>query len=135
MTLTTAQAFDKFLEDITATDNQKSSFIPNRKTSVDKKMGDAFPSTSDMPYSRGLPMGSASKGTIIRPLDDIDVLAVFDNVNNAWDKYRFDSKSFIYRIRNAYDGVMIQQVGTRGQAVRVFYQTGGHVDVAPVFSQ
>lgn len=135
MTLTTAQAFSKFLEDITATDNQKSTFIPNRKASVDKDLGAAFPSTSDMPYSKGILMGSASKGTIIRPLDDIDVLAVFDNSNNAWSKYRFDSKSFIYRVRNAYDGFKTQQVGARGQAVRVFYESGGHVDVAPVFYQ
>ncbi|MCJ1707102.1 hypothetical protein [Microbacterium sp. VKM Ac-2923] len=133
MTLTTTQAFSKFLEDITATDNQKSTFIPNRKASVDEDMGKAFPSTSDMPYFEGILMGSASKGTIIRPLDDIDVLAVFSNKNGAWSKYAYDSKSFIYRIREAYAGTKIQQVGTRGQAVRVFYKTGGHVDVAPVF--
>ena len=132
MTLTTTQAFSKFLEDITATDNQKSTFIPNRKASVDEDMGKAFPSTSDMPYWKGILMGSASKGTIIRPLDDIDVLAVFSNENGAWSKYAYDSKSFIYRIREAYAGTKIQQVGTRGQAVRVFYKTGGHVDVAPV---
>lgn len=135
MTFTPAQAFSQFLEDITATDYQKSTFIPNRKASVDQKLGDAFPSTSDMPYLQGSLMGSASKGTIIRPLDDIDVLAVFSNENGAWSKYAYDSKSFIYRIRDAYDGLMIQQVGTRGQAVRVFYKTGGHVDVAPVFHQ
>lgn len=135
MTLTTAQAFSKFLEDITATDNQRSTFIPNRKKSVGDDMDKAFPSTSDLPFSKSILIGSASKGTIIRPLDDIDVLAVFDNVKNAWDKYRYDSKSFIYRVRNAYDGIKIQQVGTRGQAVRVFYKTGGHVDVAPVFYQ
>lgn len=135
MTLTTAQAFSKFLEDITATDNQKSTFIPNRKASVDEDMGKAFPSTSDMPYWKGILMGSASKGTIFRPLDDIDVLAVFSNENGAWSKYAYDSKSFIYRVRDAYDGFKTQQVGTRGQAVRVFYKSGGHVDVAPVFHQ
>jgi len=51
----------------------------------------------------------------------------------AWDKYWNDSYSFIYRIRDAYNGYVTQQVGTRGQAVRVFYEGGGHVDVAPVF--
>lgn len=135
MTLTTAQAFDKFLEDISATDNQKTSFIPNRKASVDEDMSKAFSSTSDMPYWKGILMGSASKGTIIRPLDDIDVLAVFSNENDAWSKYANDSKSFIYRVRDAYDGFKTQQVGTRGQAVRVFYKVGGHVDVAPAFHQ
>lgn len=135
MTLTTAQAFAKFLEGITATDYQKDTLIPARKRTVDERLFAKFPSTSDMPYSRGILMGSASKGTIIRPVDDVDVLAVFDNVNNAWSKYAYDSKSFMYRIRDAYDGISIQQVGTRGQAVRVFYDGGGHVDVAPVFSK
>lgn len=135
MTLTTAQAFSQFLEDITATDNQRSTFIPNRKSSVDRDMETAFPSSSDMPYWKGMLMGSAAKGTIIRPLDDIDVLAVFSNEIGAWSKYAYDSKSFIYRVRNAYNGFKTQQVGTRGQAVRVFYESGGHVDVAPVFLQ
>lgn len=79
-------------------------------------------------------MGSAAKGTIIRPIDDIDVLAVFSNSRGAWTNYRSDSRTFLYRIRRAYDGYNTQQVGARGQAVRVFYQSGGHVDVAPVFS-
>lgn len=133
MTLTTAQAFAQFLEDITATDYQKTSIINGRKKTVDDRLTEKFPASSDMPYSKGILMGSAKKNTIIRPLDDVDVLAVFSNVNKAWDKYWNDSHGFIYRIRDAYNGVSIQQVGTRGQAVRVFYDGGGHVDVAPVF--
>ncbi len=133
MALTTAQAFSQFLEGLKATDYQKTSIIEARKKTVDERLFEKFPSTSDMPYWKGILMGSAAKGTIIRPFDDIDVLAVFSNAGNAWDKYRSDSRSFIYRIRDAYAGVSIQQVGTRGQAVRVFYETGGHVDVAPVF--
>lgn len=134
MTLTTAQAFSQFLTEISATDYQKSSIVASRKSGVDRDLSAAFPTTSDMPFSRGILMGSASKGTIIRPLDDVDVLAVFDNVHGAWDKYRADSRSFIYRVRDAYNGFHVQQVGTRGQAVRVFYKNNGHVDVAPVFS-
>ena len=132
---TTAQAFSAFLESITTTDYQKTITIPARKKGVDTRLFDEFPATSDMPYLHGILMGSAAKGTIIRPIDDVDVLAVFDNSKDAWSTYKWDSKSFIYRIRDAYDGVSIQQVGTRGQAVRVFYKDGGHVDVAPVFSQ
>ena len=135
MTLTTAQAFDIFLKDITATEFQKSTLIPSRKKSVNNDLGEAFPSTSDMPYWEGFLMGSASKGTIIRPIDDIDMLAVFSDENGAWSKYLYDSRSFIYRVRNVYSGFKTQQVGTRGQAVRVFYENGGHVDVAPVFSR
>lgn len=132
MAFTTAQAFAAFLENVAATDYQKNTLIPARKRSVDERLFEKFPTSSDMPYARGILMGSASKGTIIRPIDDVDVLAVFDNVNGAWNKYWNDSKSFIYRIRDAYNGISIQQVGTRGQAVRVFYDGGGHVDVAPV---
>jgi hypothetical protein len=133
MELTTAQAFAQFLEGLTATDYQKTSIIQARKKTVDDRLLEKFPTTSDMPYRNGILMGSAAKGTIIRPFDDIDVLAVFSNERNAWNKYRWDSKSFIYRIRRAYTGVSVQQVGTRGQAVRVFYKSGGYVDVAPVF--
>lgn len=135
MPLTTAQAFSKFLEDITATANQKTVFIPNRKKSVEENLSTAFPTSSDMPFWNGILIGSASKNTVIRPLDDIDVFAVFSNGNKAWNKYWNDSTSFISRVRNAYNGLVIQQVGTRGQAVRVFFKTGGHVDVAPVFSK
>lgn len=133
MGLTTTQAFAKFLEEITATEYQEKTFIPARKRTVEDHLSANFSSTSDLPYHNGILMGSAAKHTIIRPFDDIDVLAVFSNDKKAWDRYRFDSKSFIYRIRDSYAGKMVQQVGTRGQAVRVFYQSGGHVDVAPVF--
>jgi len=134
MTLTTEQAFAQFLVDITMTEYQRTAFIPSRKQSVDRDLAAAFPPTSDLPFVKGILMGSASKNTIVRPLDDIDVLCVFSNRHGVWqDKYRDDSQAFIYRIRQAYSGSKIQQVGTRGQAIRVFYQTGGHVDVAPVF--
>ena len=83
MTLTTAQAFAQFLDNITATDYQKTSIINGRKKTVDDRLNEKFPSSSDMPYSQGILMGSAKKSTIIRPLDDVDVLAVFSNVNRA----------------------------------------------------
>ncbi len=135
MSLTTSQAFAQFLTDITATDYQKDTLIPARKNGAIKILKQAFPSDSDLPFIEAHLIGSAAKGTIIRPFDDVDVLAVFSNENKAWDKYWNDSKSFLYRIRKAYDGCSIQQVGARGQAVRVFFDNGGHVDVAPVFMQ
>lgn len=134
MSLTTAQAMAQFLLDITATDYQKTSIIEGRKNRVVQNLTAAFPSTSDLPFSRAILMGSAAKSTIVRPMDDIDVLAIFSNENGAWNTYRGDSRSFIYRVRRAYDGLEAAQVGTRGQAVRVFFQQGGHVDIAPVFS-
>src|SRR5699024_12380188 len=109
MPLTTRQAFDTFLQEITATENQRTSFIPGRMKSVDEKLATKFPPASDMPHARGILMRSASKNTIIRPLDDIDVLAVFSNVNNACDKYWNDSHAFIYRILAASSVTLIQQ--------------------------
>lgn len=133
--LTTRQAFDQFLEDISITEYQRTVMVPARRATVIKYLTDAFPSTSNMPFVEAHLMGSASKGTIVRPIDDVDVLAKFSNINRIWEsKYANDSQAFLYRIRDAYDGAATSQVGARGQAIRVFFQAGGHVDVAPVFT-
>lgn len=134
MSLTTSQAMKQFLNDVTTSDYQKTSIIEARKSRVVENLTAAFPKTSSLPFSHAILMGSAAKSTIVRPMDDIDVLAVFSNENDAWNTYRWDSKSFIYRVRRAYDGLEAAQVGTRGQAVRVLFESGGHVDIAPVFS-
>lgn len=130
---TTSQAMAQFLSDISVTDYQKTSIINSRKGRVVENLTAAFPDTSDLPFSRAILMGSAAKGTIVRPIDDIDVLAVFSNAKGAWNTYRFDSQAFLYRVRRAYNGLSTAQVGARGQAVRIFFENGGHVDVAPVF--
>lgn len=130
---TTPQAFNEFMEAVTITEYQKTSIVKGRKDSVVENLAEAFPASSDMPFWKAELIGSAAKGTIVRPLDDIDVLAVFSDENGAWSKYRWNSQDFLYRVRKAYGGLEIAQVGARGQAVRVFFQTGGHVDVAPVF--
>jgi len=132
---TTRQAFEKFLDDISITEYQKTSIVVSRRTGVEADLKTVFPASSDMPCLSVELMGSAAKGTIVRPIDDVDVLAVFSNGKNAWSKYQYDSKSFLYRVRNAYDGYSTAQVGARGQAVRVFYESGGHVDIAPVFHE
>lgn len=135
-TATTYQAFQDFMEAITITDYQKTSIVNGRRKGVEDDLRAAFPSSSDLPLVDVKLIGSAAKGTIVRPIDDVDVLAIFSNEKRAWqNKYQYDSQSFLYRIRKAYDGFKVQQVGARGQAVRVFYQSGGHVDVAPVFIQ
>ncbi|MCW2539792.1 MAG: hypothetical protein JWN95_1517 [Frankiales bacterium] len=131
---TTAQAFTDFMEAITITEYQKTSIVGGRKAGIARDLGEAFPASSDLPLVEVRLMGSAAKGTIIRPIDDVDVVAIFSNVKDAWrDKYQYDSQAFLYRIKRAYDGYSVAQVGARGQAVRVFYDGGGHVDVAPVF--
>lgn len=78
-------------------------------------------------------MGSAAKRTIIRPIDDVDILAQFDNTHGAFEAYRYDSRKFLYRVRDALADKKVKTVGSRGQAVRLFYVDGGHVDIAPVF--
>jgi Second Messenger Oligonucleotide or Dinucleotide Synthetase domain len=102
MALTTYQAFEQFMDDITITDYQKTSIVEARRHTVIENLTAAFPKTSDLPFYEGRLIGSASKGTIVRPLDDIDVLAIFSNENGAWGKYSWDSQAFLYRIRRAY---------------------------------
>jgi Second Messenger Oligonucleotide or Dinucleotide Synthetase domain len=133
MALTTYQAFTQFMTDITITEYQKTSIVEGRQKTVNSNLTTAFPATSDLPFLQGRLMGSAAKGTIVRPLDDIDVLASFSNEKKAWDKYRNDSQAFLYRVKRAYDGLSTAQVGARGQAIRLFFKGGGHVDIAPVF--
>ncbi len=133
--ITVAQAFTNFLIDISATKYHNETLIPARKRSVLENLEETFPSDSDMPFWKAYLIGSASKGTIITPIEDVDVLAVFTNEKNAYDKYKYDSQAFLYRVKRAYDGVSTQEVGARGQAIRVFFENGGYVDVAPAFWQ
>jgi len=131
--VTTSQAMAAYLDQISITEYQKTSIVAGRKNRVVENLTEAFPASSDLPFSRAVLMGSAAKATVIRPIDDIDVLSVFSNENDAWNRYRLDSQAFLYRIRRAYDGLEAVTVGARGQAVRIFFEQGGHVDVAPVF--
>jgi hypothetical protein len=133
MATTTPKAFDEFKAHLQLTDAQKAAVTSRRDTTADY-VKQAFPTTSDMPLSRTKLIGSAGRGTIIRPLDDIDLLAVFENKDKVFEKYRKDSQAFLYRVRDglkAYSTVKV--VGARGQAVRFFYTDAPHVDVAPVF--
>jgi Second Messenger Oligonucleotide or Dinucleotide Synthetase domain len=131
---TTAQAFEQLLEDITPTPYQRSTHVPARQRRVEENLTASFPSNSDMPFLQTHLMGSAAKNTALRPLDDIDLLAEFNGVSGkAWLRYQYDSRRFLYRVRDAYNGLEARPVGARGQAVRVFFQQGGYVDVAPVF--
>lgn len=133
MATTTAKAFDEFRDRIALTDAQSSKALSRRDQAV-KYVKNAFPSTSDMPLLKGFMIGSVDRGTGVRPLDDIDVIAQFKNKDDVFEKYRYDSQAFLYRIRNALDAkTQIQQVGARGQAVRLFYKDDLHVDIAPVF--
>lgn len=133
MATTTAGAFDEFKDRISLTDAEQTK-VRSRRDQAIKYVRDAFPSSSDMPCSSGVMIGSAKRGTAIRPLDDLDVMVKFANKDQVFEKYRFDSQAFLYRVRDALNAkTQIRQVGARGQAVRLFYKDGLHVDVAPVF--
>lgn len=133
MPLTTAQAMTQFVGTISPTDAQRTG-IASKVASTRGYLQAAFPSSGDLPLKRVILIGSADRGTIIRPVNDVDVLAEFTNEENVFEKYRSDSGAFLQRIRVALDAkTSIKQIGARGQAVRLFYQNGAHVDIAPVF--
>ncbi len=108
--------------------------VNSRPASIETYLGKPFNDTSDMPLLRTELIGSADRGTLIHPVDDVDVFAIFDpNKGGAWNKYASNSKTFIYRVRDALAGYQVEIVGTRGQVVRLFYKSGPHVEIAPVF--
>lgn len=133
MATTTAKAFDDFADRIILTKSQKQQ-VNGRYIRAASYIRDAFPSSSELPAKATTLMGSVSRDTAIRPLNDIDVLTEFRNKDDVFEKYRNDSRAFLYRIRNALDAeTQVTQVGARGQAVRLFYKDGLHVDITPVF--
>lgn len=133
MSLTTAQAFTAFLEKISPTETQRQE-ITSKRQSTEKYLREAFPPSSTMPLKRVILIGSADRGTIIRPVNDIDVMAEFTNKDSIFEQYRKDSGAFLQRIRTALNAnTSIKKIGARGQAVRLFYTSGAHVDIAPAF--
>lgn len=130
---TTAQAFSNFVDRISLTDTQKAE-VSTKRNKTEEYLRAAFPSTSDLPLHRVILIGSADRGTLIRPLDDIDVMAQFTDKDHVFEKYRHDSGAFLQRIRTALlANTSIANIGARGQAVRLFYTSGAHVDIAPTF--
>lgn len=133
MAFTTAHAMTQFVETISLTDAQKNE-VSSKVVATREYMSGAFPASSDLPVKRAIMIGSADRGTLIRPLMDVDVMAEFTNKDGVFEKYRLDSGAFLQRIRTALNAkTSIQHIGARGQAVRLFYQSGAHVDIAPVF--
>jgi hypothetical protein len=127
-------AFNEFKSNIALTTSQWQ-VIRERRDTVHSYLRSIFSNASDMPLIRTKLIGSAGRRTMIRPPDDLDVLAIFDP-SSVWASYQFDSAAFLYRIRNALaDHTTVRVVGARGQAVRLFYASGAQVDVAPVFAR
>lgn len=131
MATTTAQAFADFLAKIEPTATDRTT-IAGRSTSVSGYLKTTFTADSDMPLVSAAVIGSGAKGTGIRPVEDVDILAVFGNAQAVYNKYAGDSKQFLYRVKNALDGYRVEVVGARGQAVRLFYTSGPYADIAPV---
>src|ERR1700757_2243059 len=98
MALTTAQAFDRFMEIISPTDAQRQE-ITNKRVATEGYLSKAFPGSSTLPLKRVILIGSAARGTIVRPIQDIDVMAEFTNKDDIFEQYRRDSGSFLQRIR------------------------------------
>ena len=129
----TAAAFNTFKSKLLLTDVQKQN-VTKRKEIVDGHLTAGFGSSSNLPLIKSSLIGSAGRGTIIRPLVDIDILAVFSNKDGIYDAYRTNSQAFLYRVRDVLNKFSrVETVGARGQAVRFFYTDDPHVDVAPVF--
>lgn len=133
MALTTASAFDEFKNKLLLTEAQTEMIKSRRETTAGYLLS-SFPATSDLSLRTTKIIGSAGRNTIIRPLDDIDVMAIFDNKDNIFERlYRNDSRWFLYRVRDALNAYRVELVGARGQAVRLFYTAEPHVDIAPMF--
>jgi hypothetical protein len=132
MAKTTAQSFTEFAGKLVPTLIQ-SAMIESRHRIVEEQLREAFGPDSSMPVLDVRKIGSVDRGTIIRPLHDVDLMAVFDPDVFTFAFRFFGSRDFITRVRNALNDSTATIVGTRGQAVRIFYAKGPMVDIAPVF--
>jgi hypothetical protein len=130
MATTAAGAFTAFLSSLDLTDPQWNT-VRSRRTASHNKLAAGFPSTANLVLEDSWLVGSADRRTIIRPVEDVDVLALFDA--SGFEQYRYDSQKFLYRVRDALDEGGARVAGARGQCVRIFYQSGPKADIAPVF--
>jgi hypothetical protein len=130
MALTALKAFAEFGDKLRPAAAQQTT-LNARRTRVNDLLSEAFPTTSTMPLLNTRLIGSARRNTIIRPIDDVDVLPVFDD-SQVWSSMAGDSKKLLYRVRDALSGYATDVVGARGQAVRLFYKDGINVDIACV---
>ncbi|MEV6992155.1 hypothetical protein AB0N87_23510 [Streptomyces sp. NPDC093228] len=133
MATTVHSAFDEFKKRLKVNGTELG-LVNSRPASIKSYLGRVFGDDSDMPLLNTALIGSATRDTIIHPVDDVDVFAQFSAAKGAWDRYRNDSKTFIYRVREALSEYRVEIVGTRGQVVRLFYASGPHVEIAPVFA-
>lgn len=70
MAKTTPDAFNEFKSKLELTDKQQEAINARRDATIGY-VKSAFPSTSDLPFRDGKLISSASRNTIIRPVDNI----------------------------------------------------------------
>lgn len=131
MALSVPSAFSAFADTIRPTESEQTT-IASRRSAVEGFLAARYGPSSNMPLTTVRVIGSAGRSTLIRPVDDIDLFAVFDDTN-VWSTYAGDSRQLLYRVREALTGYRVETVGARGQAVRLFYSSGPNVDITPAF--
>lgn len=131
MATTVAQAFAEFASKIAPTNNQWD-VVRGRRSAVESYLRTRFGPASNMPLQHVQLIGSAERGTLIRPVDDVDVFAVFDD-RQVWPHYQSNSQQLLYRVKDALADYRVETAGARGQAVRLFYTPGPHIDITPAF--
>ena len=131
MATTVPKALNEFAALIKPIDNEES-VINSRRNAVSNFMLVKYGPDSSMPLLETKVIGSAGRKTLIRPVTDIDIFCVFDD-RNVWASYKSNSQQLLYRVREALTGYRVKTVGSRGQAVRLFYETGPDVDITPAF--
>jgi|GEM_PF-737894 len=129
---TTARAFAK-LDDLIRLDGRDREIIEARRAEADRVLRGKFPARSALPLVGVAAIGSAGRDTMIKPLDEVDIFAVFSAANSAWKRFRWDSRDLLLCVRDAIGGERIQTIGTRGQALRVVYDAPPDVHLVPGF--
>lgn len=128
---TVGEAFRQFAVRNTPTPTQRET-MSGRRARVHAVLRLAF-AQSNMPLVKTKLIGSAGRNTIIRPIEDVDVLAVFDD-SVVWHEYQFDARKLLYRVRAALNRNYSVTVGSRSQAVRLSFENKPHVEIVPAFA-
>lgn len=129
---TTARAFAK-LDDLIRLSAEDKAVIAARRDEAERALRAIFPPGCALPLVGVATIGSAGRDTMIRPLDEVDIFAVFSAANSAWKRFRWDSRDLVLCVRNAIGGERIQTIGSRGQALRIVYDSPPDVHLVPAF--
>lgn len=129
---TTARAFAKF-DDLIRLSDEDRAVIDSRRAEAERALRSIFPPRCALPLIGVATIGAAGRDTMIRPVDEVDIFAVFSAANSAWKRFRWDSRDLLVCVRNAIGGDRVQTIGTRGQALRIIYDAPPDVHLVPAF--